>query len=111
MQRHTNGPDMQDCSTYLWDIQRSQNCHTTLLMELAGYEGGSHWRVHILSVSRRLVGTVPEWSAATHFVWPSRENKTFEGALYRALAGHDAEMSKQAFLELTKEAKPPPGAQ
>jgi hypothetical protein len=95
---------MQDCATYLDEMTRQQNCSTSILMELAGSRVGVHWRVHVLSCSRNLALTEPEWTVATSLLWPNRENKTFEGALFRALAEHDAHISRAAFqriLELT----------
>lgn len=84
------GPDMQDCSVMWSEIQKAQECSTTILMELAGCLGGSHLRVHVLSVSRTCMPWEAEWCVASTLIWPNRENKTFEGALFRALIEHDA---------------------
>lgn len=104
MGKSESGPDMRDCATYLAEMQEQQNCSTSILAELAGSRAGVHWRVHVLSCSNTLAMTEPEWSVSTSLIWPNRENKTFEGALFRALAEHDAHISKAAFqriLDLT----------
>lgn len=104
MGKSESGPDMRDCATYLDEMQTQQNCCTSILMELAGSRVGVHWRVNVLSLSRNLLLDQPEWSVASSLLWPNRENRTFEGALFRALAEHDAQISRRAFqaiLEIT----------
>jgi len=94
------GPDMWDCSLYVKEMQDQQNCSTSLLLELDGSSENPRWRVGVLSTSRNLVDLVPEWSVATVFYFPGRGSKTFEGALFRAVAQHDGEISRRAFQNI-----------
>lgn len=100
MGKSESGPDMRSCATYLTEMERSQNCSTTILLDVAGFSVGAHWLLHILSVKVGSVESPDQWSVATAMRWPNRENKTFEGALFRALAEHDAAISQAAFQEL-----------
>ena len=97
MGKSESGPDMRDCATYLDEMQMQQDCNTTLLITLDGSGVGVFWRVHVLSNSDELDGLEPVWSVATQLRWPNRENKTFEGALFRALAEHDGQIALRQF--------------
>lgn len=90
---------MRDCATYLDEISTAHDCNSTLLLVLGGSVGSSHWILHVLSNSDELVGFEPKWSVASMLRWPNRENKTFESALFRALAEHDALIEKRSFTE------------
>lgn len=94
------GPDLLDCAMYVGEMQRQQNCCTTMLVEFVGSDVVSQLRVSIVTVSRELTTEGPVWSVATSFVWPGRRHRTFEGALFSAIAQHDAEIGRHAFQQI-----------
>lgn len=97
MGKSESGPDMQDCSLYLAEMEQEQDCSCTVLLEVVGFAVGYGWRIHVLSVEKGMIQSDAGWSVATSVTWPNRANKTFEGALFRALAENDAQISRAHF--------------
>lgn len=89
------GPDMQDCSVFLAEMMQEQDCNSSVLMEPAGYVGGSHWRVSVVSTSRDLTPDGPAWSVATTELWPQRSYTPFPVALFSQLYRHDVAVTTE----------------
>jgi hypothetical protein len=90
MGKSTSGPDMMDCLHYMRDIERVTEYSLFILMECDGYGVGPRWRVF---VSATPPGGLKEgWSEGlgAGFLWPNRDFKTFEGALFGGLAWTDS---------------------
>lgn len=99
MGKSEHGPDMLDCCQYARMIEESLGLSVTVLLEPVGLHAGQCWRLHALAVKVGHPEAENNRSAAAQVVWPHREHKTFEGALFALLALLDASLSQQSFLE------------
>ncbi len=93
------GPEMLDCSQLMSSLESSLACSISVLLEPGGYAGGSTLYINCLAASKELTPEGPLWSVATRHVWPHRDHKTFEGALYCALTALDSELAQQSFFK------------
>lgn len=100
MGKSTNGPDMQDCLLYLREIEESQQCSVTVMMEPDGFGSAPRWRIHVLGVAKMPTVTGHEAGVAAYAHWPHRESATFEGALFKCLALLDAEFGRREFQQV-----------
>lgn len=98
MGKSESGPDMRDCLMYLRQVEKAHDVDITVLLVPDGSEIAPHVTLSVLATRK---GRSP-WEAGdgwcSNLGWPNRENKTFEGALFRALAEHDAHLERSGFL-------------
>jgi hypothetical protein len=100
MGKPTSGPDMQDCCLYMREIERQTGYSLFILLELDGSGDGPRWRVF---VSATPPGGLKEgWSEGlgAGFLWPHRDHKTFEGALFSGLAWTDSLIAQARFQKV-----------
>jgi len=99
-----NGPGMLDCLTYLAQVDRQARCFTTILLLPGGSANAPRCIINLLSVPND-GGEFERTAIATSYEgYPSREHRTFGGALYRAIIEHDKVLSArefQAVLDIT----------
>jgi hypothetical protein len=101
MGKSEHGPDMQDCCTYLSEIQSQTGYSLTLLMEPDGSSVSARWRVCALAVKGGSVEPTAARSVSASVLWPHRDYKTFEGALFSLLAWTDSLIAQDTFQQIT----------
>lgn len=93
MGKQGSGPGIQDCLTYLAQMDAQAGCYTTILLLPGGSSLAPSCIINLLSVD----GEGGDWGAAaiatSYDGYPSREHATFGGALYRAVVEHDKVLS------------------
>jgi hypothetical protein len=92
-----SGPDMLDCATYLSEIQKQTGYSLTLLVELDGSSVSARWRIHALAVKGGSVEATAARTVAASALWPHRDFKTFEAALFSLLAWTDSLIAQDTF--------------
>ena len=97
MGKSVSGPDIYDVALYWEEIRKQQNCTSSLLIEPDGSTGGSGLVLSIVSGQKDKGEPWDGWVVVTNHSWPNRNNRTFEGFLFAALAIHDGAIAKQTF--------------
>ncbi len=100
MGKSGSGPGIQDCLSYLAQMDAQAGCYTTILLLPGGSSLAPSCIINLLSVDNG----GGEWGqtavSSTYDGYPSREHATFGGALYRAIIEHDKVLSARAFQEI-----------
>ncbi len=102
MGKSERGPGMQNCLSYLAQMDSDQQLYTTVLLLPGGSVNAPSVTINLLSVSN---GVSLEGSAAvstSYGPYPSRDHATFEGALYRAIIEHDKVISARELQLILK---------
>lgn len=100
MGKSESGPGMLDCLSYLAQMDAQAGCYTTILLLPGGSSLAPSVTINMLSVDN--AGIISEgWGVGTTYDgFPSRDHRTFGGALYRAIIEHDKVLSARAFQEV-----------
>jgi len=93
---------MQDCAIYAIEIQKQTGYSLTLLVETDGSSASPRWRMHALAVRGGSVEPVAARSVSSTVLWPHRDHKTFEGALFSLLAWTDSLIAQDTFQDITQ---------
>ena len=102
MGKSESGPDMQDCSTYLREVEKAHKSRITIMLESDGSEGGYGWSMHALMLPAKVSDPWETPGCGAGGAWPHRDHKTFEGALFALVARLDALAARQDFWRIVK---------
>jgi len=95
-----SGPGMQDCLSYLAQMDAEAGCYTTILLLPGGSSLAPSCIINLLSVDNGGGAWGVGCMATTYDGFPSREHATFGGALYRAIVEHDKVVSARQYQEV-----------
>jgi hypothetical protein len=99
MGKSTNGPGWEDIADYVRMMDNHYKSVTSILMLCDGSRYTSGLTVSIFTVRIGVPGAEAAAGAGTNFRYPNRENLTMEGAVFKALVAHDAELTHRGFLD------------
>jgi hypothetical protein len=102
MGKSEHGPDMLDCLAYLHTIQQVGKLFTTVLLLPDGSPTAPKCTISVLSARDDRKPWENAYCIATSLSWPNKNHRLFEAALLRALYDHDAQLTKQKFLDITQ---------
>ena len=95
--KHTNGPDVQDCLTYLLQVDAQHHMGTTILLIPLGSATEQSCIISLLSAPADTSLEQDLEVFRTAYTYPNRDTTTFGGALYRAIVEHDKYISSVLF--------------
>lgn len=101
MGKSGNGPDMQDCLTYLLQMDAQSKLETTILLIPGGSAISASCTISVMSapVQASLEEDLEVYRST--YTYPNRDTRTFEAAVYRAIVEHDKFISKETFWKKT----------
>lgn len=101
MGKSANGPDMQDCLSYLLQMDAQNNLETTILLIPLGSAIEQSCTICLLSAPVKASLEEDLEVYRTAYEYPSRDTRTFGAAVYRAIVEHDKFISKECFWNKT----------
>lgn len=100
MGKSGNGPGIQDCLSYLAQMDEQAGCYTTILLLPGGSALAPTVTINLLSVGNEAGGWDDTMVSTTYDGFPSREHASFGGAFYRAIVEHDKVLSARVWREV-----------
>jgi len=99
--KSVNGPDMQDCLTYLLQMDAQNHLETTILLIPLGTATAPSCTISLLSAPVKATLDQDLEVYRSSYEYPNRDTRTFGAAVYRAIVEHDKFISKECFWEKT----------
>lgn len=93
MGKQSNGPDWEDVSMSMSQVERTHDCIVSLDMRLAGTIASPQIYVTAYAFSAVMVSVSGAPYVAVQGVWPHHGWKSFEGLVYKLLLELDHEIS------------------
>ena len=98
MGKSEHGPDMQDCLSYLYQMDHQGGYYTSVLLMPNGSLTAPSIVFNVLSSKIKHPTLGAPGILTVYDGYPSRAHTTFNGAFYRALVEHDKQLSQAYFL-------------
>jgi hypothetical protein len=102
MGKSMNGPDWDDIGTYASAIGATSESFVCLLLDFDGSNVVPRWRVTAFTTPKSPYAMATHSGIGASALWPHRDHKTMEGAVFNLLATLDGLLAREEFLDITR---------
>lgn len=102
MGKFTNGPDWYDIGVYANAISDTSESFICLLLDFDGSNVVPRWRITAFTQPKSPYVLMEHNGFGVSALWPHREHRTMEGAVFNLLATLDGFIAQEKFFQITR---------